>query len=122
MVGERRLRRRASGAVLLLAALLGAAGSLHNHADLAAYGPGLARGHVHSNHNPLEKASHWHSIVREREHSCLACQLHRFAAEPSRVPGTAPSEVGLFVSHATPCGVAAVFRLGDPTRGPPSVS
>jgi hypothetical protein len=122
MVEAKCFGRRVSGAVLLLAALVGAAGSLHNHADLAGYGPNPARGHVHSNHNPLEKSSHWHSVVRERDHSCLACHLQRFTAEPSRLRAEPPGQTRQFVSHAAPFGVVAVFRLGDPTRGPPLFS
>jgi hypothetical protein len=122
MAGSR--LRRLSGSVLLLAAVLAATAGLHHHPDLAriaAAGP--AGGHqVLSSHSPLEKASHWHSVVRAHEHSCLACHLHRFAAIPERAHDPAPAHADQFVSHAAPSHAAQVFRLDDPTRGPPSVS
>lgn len=125
MVPERRFRR-ASGAVLLLAAVLSAAGGLHNHADLAriaAAGMAPAGGErLLSSHSPLEKASHWHSVVRVQDHSCVACHIQRFAAVASRSHSVVPSEVGLFHAHAGPASSASAFRLSDPTRGPPSVS
>ena len=123
MVVERRFRR-ASGAVLLLAAVLAAAGGLHNHPDLAriaAAGPAGGE-RVVSSHSPLEKASHWHSVIRGHEHSCLACHLQRFASIPERAHDPAPAHTDQFVSHAAPQRAAQVFRLSDPTRGPPSVS
>ena len=123
MAGESRFRR-ISGAILLLAALLAAAGDLHNHADLAriAAAGGAPGERVLSNHSPHEKAAHWHSVVRGHEHSCLACHLHRFAAAPERAHDPAPAQTHQFVTHASPQRVATVFRLCDPTRGPPSVS
>jgi hypothetical protein len=125
MSAERRFRRLI-GSILLLAAVLAAAGGLHNHVDLAriaAAGMAPAGGErVLSNHSPHEKASHWHSVVRVQDHSCLACHTQRFAAVASRSQSAAPSEVGLFQSHAGPAGFASAFRLSDPTRGPPTVS
>jgi hypothetical protein len=124
-----RLRtRRVSGAILLLAAVLAAAGGLHNHADLAriaAAGFGANPGHNHrvvSSHSPLEKSSHWHSVIRGQDHACLACHLHRFAAVAARAHGAAPTDVGLFASHESLLAASLAFRLGDPTRGPPRVS
>ena len=121
----RDLRRRLTGGALLLAILL-LAGGLHNHADLAAiasagFSPSGGN-HVLSGHSPLSKASHWHSIVRAPDDACLACQAQRHAAVVSRTPGLVPETAGLFVSHPVPQGTAPVFRLGDPSRGPPSVS
>ena len=121
-----RRARRVSGAILLLAAVFAAAGGLHNHADLAriaAAGMAPAGGErVVSNHSPLEKSSHWHSVVRVQDHSCLACHLQRFAAVASRSQSAAPSGVGLFHSHAGPSRSVFAFHRSDPTRGPPSVS
>jgi hypothetical protein len=116
--------RRFTGSVLLLAAVLAAAGGLHDHLDLAriaAAGPAGGE-RVLSSHSPLEKASHWHSVIRGHDHSCLACHLHRFAAVPGRAHDPAPSNTDQFVSHAAPQRPAQVFRLCDPTRGPPSLS
>ncbi len=127
MAGRQR-RRRISGVILLLAAVLAAAGGLHNHADLAkiaAAGFGDNTGHGHrvvSSHSPLERASHWHSVIRGQDHACLACHLHRFAAVVAQAQGAAPTDVGLFVSHERPLAALLAFRLGDPTRGPPRVS
>ena len=116
--------RRVSGGVLLVAALLAATGGLHHNPDLARIAAaGSANGErVLSAHDPAEKASHWHSVIRGHEHSCLACHLHRFAAIPERAHDPAPSHTDQFVSHAAPERAAQVFGLGDPTRGPPSVS
>jgi hypothetical protein len=124
-MGARPLGKRLVGTGLLLALLVAAAG-IHNHADLAriaAAGGGLAgTDRVLSSHSPLEKASHWHSVIRAHEHSCLACHLHRFAAIPERAHDPAPAHADQFVSHAAPQCIAQVFRLSDPTRGPPSHS
>ncbi len=125
MAAERRFRRF-KGVILLLAAVLAAAGGLHNHADLArlaAAGLGPAPGQrVLSSHSPLSTSSHWHSVIRVQGDECLACHLHRFAAVAERAHDPAPSNAGLFVSHAVPQGTARVSRLCDPTRGPPTVS
>jgi hypothetical protein len=105
----------------LLAAVLASAGGIHNDpgfARISAAGGGGDR--VISAHDPLEKASHWHSVIRGHEHSCLACHLQRYEAIPARAHDPAPAHADQFVSHAAPQSEAQVFRLGDPTRGPPS--
>lgn len=117
--------RRWTGAVLLLAAVAAAAGGLHNHADLArlaaaGFGPGTGR--VLSSHSPLEKSAHWHAVLRVEDGDCVACHLHRFAAVLASAHGAPATAAGHFVAHAAPRGAALVFRLGDPTRGPPAVS
>jgi hypothetical protein len=116
--------RRVSGGVLLLAVVLAATGGVHHHPDLARIAAAGSAGgeRILSSHDPAENASHWHSVIRGHEHSCLACHLHRFAAIPERAHGPAPAHTDQFVSHAAPQGAAPVFRLGDPTRGPPAVS
>ena len=117
--------RQVVGALLLIAATLAGAG-LHHHEDLARYAagadPGALSGRVVSNHSPLSKSSHWHSVLRVQEHACLACHHQRFAAIAARAHDPAPSQIRLFVSHVSLLGPALSLRLCDPTRGPPSLS
>jgi hypothetical protein len=123
MSNGRHLRRLAAG--ILLAAVIASAGGLHIHESLSGLisptAPGASDRFV-SNHSPLSKASHWHSIVRADDHPCLACHAHRFAAVMRGAHGPAAVALGLFVSHAAPVRAAFLSRLGDPTRGPPSLS
>ncbi len=105
----------------LLAAVLASAGGIHHHPDLARISAAGGE-RVLSTHDPLEKASHWHSVIRGHEHSCLACHLHRFAAIPERAHDPTPAHADQFVSHAAPQRASQVFRLSDPTRGPPALS
>ena len=113
--------RRVSGGILLLAVALAATGGVHHHPDLARIAAAGGE-RVLSTHSPLEKASHWHSVIRGHEHSCLACHLHRYEAVPERAHDPAPGHSDQFVSHASPRRAAPVFGLSDPTRGPPSLS
>ena len=122
MSDGRHFRRLAAG--VLLAAVGAAVGGFHQHQSLSGLispAPGSSE-RVVSHHSPLSKASHWHSVVRSDEHPCLACHAHRFAAVIRGAHGHAAVAVGLFVSHAAPLGAAFLSRLGDPTRGPPSLS
>jgi hypothetical protein len=119
-----RAQRKRFVAAGLLSAILAAAGSLH-HEDLSRFAVSTGNpeaGRVVSSHSPLSKSSHWHSVIRVHEHSCLACHLHRFAALPGDTHEAAPAHTDQFVSHATPRLAAQVFRLSGPTRGPPSHS
>jgi hypothetical protein len=120
MGAEKRIRR-AWGGVLLLASVLGATAGVHHHPDLARIAAAGGE-RVLSSHSPLDKASHWHSIIRGHEHSCLACHLHRFAAIPKRAHEPAPAHADQFVAHPAPRLAAQVFRLSHPTRGPPATS
>jgi hypothetical protein len=123
MSSGRQLRRLTAG--LLLTAVVAAAGGLHNHQSLSSLVSPATPGspeQVVSNHSPLSGASHWHSIVRSDDHPCLACHAHRFAAVMRGAHGPAAVALGLFVSHAAPLRAAFLSRLGDPTRGPPSLS
>lgn len=117
------LRRLGSG--ILLAAVFAAAAGFHQHERLAGFtGPAAqgSSGRVVSGHSPLSKASHWHSVVRAADDTCLACHGKRFAAVAERALGPAPAHVNLFASHPAPQRAARPHRFGDPTRGPPSVS
>jgi hypothetical protein len=108
---------------LLLAVLAAAAGTHEDLARSATSASSSANGDwVVSSHSPLETASHWHSVIRGHEHSCLACHLHRFAAVPERAHDPAPAHTDQFVSHAAPQRATQVLGLSDPTRGPPSHS
>jgi hypothetical protein len=123
MSDGRYLRRLAAG--ILLAAVIASAGGMHFHESLSGLISPTAPGttdRVVSHHSPLSKSSHWHAVVRADEHPCLACHAHRFAAVMRGAHGPAAVAVGLFVSHAAPLRAAFLSCLGDPTRGPPSLS
>jgi hypothetical protein len=123
MRGHGLLKRLACGVLFL--AVLGVAGGPHHHEIL---GGGFGQGRsdsasrVVSNHSPLSRASHWHSGKRVQSDPCLACLIHRIPAVAPRAQGIAPTEIRLFVNYGEPAGAALVFRLCDPTRGPPSLS
>jgi hypothetical protein len=122
MRGYAFLKRLASGVLFL--AVLAFAGGPHHHDNLGFFSAGPTDGpsRIVSSHSPLSKASHWHSGKRVQDDPCLACFLHRFAAMPERAHDPAPAHADQFVPHAAPPRAAQVFRLCDPTRGPPSVS
>ena len=117
------LRRLGSG--ILLAAVFAASGGFHQHERLSGFTRPAAPGSpesVVSAHSPLSKASHWHSVVRDADDTCLACHGKRFAALTGRAHGPAPATLDHFVSHSAPQAAASASRFGDPTRGPPSVA
>ena len=117
------LRRLGSG--ILLAAVFAASGGFHHHERLSGFTRPEAPSspeQVVSNHSPLSKASHWHSVVRAADDTCLTCHGQRFAAETAPAHDPAPADVDLFASHCAPRDAARPDRFGDPTRGPPSVS
>lgn len=117
------LRRLGSG--ILLAAVFAASGGFHQHERLSGFTrPEAASSpnRVVSSHSPLSKVSHWHSVVRAADDTCLACHGKRFAALTPQAHGPAPLDVDRFASHCAPQRTARLNRFSEPSRGPPSVS
>jgi heme A synthase len=115
-------RRLAAG--VLLAAIIASAGGLHVHESFAGLVSPTSTGapeRVVSNHSPLSKATHWHSVVRFDEHPCLACHSHRMAGLAVNASVSLPVLIAAFAGDEVASKPVSIASFANGSRAPPSL-
>jgi hypothetical protein len=122
MLDGRQLRRLVAG--VLLGAVIASAGGLHVHESFAGLVSPAAPGapeRVVSNHSPLSKASHWHSVVRFDEHPCLACHSHRMAGLAGDASLPFPILIASVANDEVASKPVSIASFANGSRAPPSL-
>ena len=117
-------RFRSLTASLVLAAVVLAAGGLHNHESLSSLVSPSASASSEktvSNHSPLSKASHWHSVVRADDHPCLACHSHRMAGLAAHASLPSLVRIAGFARDAVASKPVSIASFANGSRAPPSL-
>jgi hypothetical protein len=108
---------------LLLAASVAVASAQH-HEDLGFPLAGRVSGTTDrfiSDHGPCSKGEHWHSVVRVKDHPCLACQGSRLAgiaAEPRR---ETPISIRPLADSSPLANRLSGSTLSNGSRAPPAL-
>lgn len=118
MTARAGLLRRLAAGLLLLGALAGV--GLHHHEDLAG-AVGAPSERVLSSHNPLSRATHWHSAVRVKDDPCLACHGQRAAGLSPEAHDAAVVAAVLFHGSKIAAAPAAAALASHGSRAPPAL-